>query len=178
MGDKVALEFEDGWVDNDYFEEYGSTDVVLYNIPVVNNAFAGDGQYLNLDIYPEDANDITGTYTIDDETLDDYYTYMMVIEGADTAEVVFTAGEVTFEVLEADVEQGIAEISIVAELTAEDGTIYTINGTFVLYYGFIDDEQDVENVAIDPKAIKRIEMGTLVIEKNGVRYNINGQVVR
>jgi hypothetical protein len=180
-GDTIALEFVDGWVDNDYYEDYGSTDLVLYNIPLNDSyEFDGDGQYLNFDFYPEDANDITGTYTIKDETLDDYYTYMLVVNGSDTAEIAFTEGEVTFEMLAKSVEDELAQISIDATLTGDDGNIYTVNGTFILYYGFIDDEATgVDNVATDPKkAIKRIEMGELIIEKNGVRYNMNGAVVR
>jgi len=180
VSDTIVLDFSEGsgWVSNEYFEDYGSTDLVLYNIPVVGGALAGDGDYLVFDFYPEDANDVSGTYTIADETLDDYYTYLLRINGADTTEVEFTAGELKLEVLQTAVEQSIAQIKLEALLVGSDNNIYVVADTFVLYYEFIPTE-GIEDV-IDNKnaAIKRIEKGQFIIEKNGVLYNATGARIR
>ena len=177
--DTIALDFSEGsgYVDNRYFAEYGTTDLVLYNIPVVGNELVGDGQYLVLDLYPEDPNDISGTYSITDETLDDYYSYLIVVNGTDTAEVAFTEGELVVSVLQTSVEYSAAQIAVAALLTGDDGNLYTVSGTFVLYYDFI--ETSVENVQKDNvQCTKRIVNGQLIIEKNGQTFNVSGAQVK
>ena len=52
------------------------------------------------------------------------------------------------------------------------GTGITIDGTIK------DIATSIDNTADDTKAIKRIENGQLIIEKNGVRYNAMGQIIR
>ena len=40
------------------------------------------------------------------------------------------------------------------------------------------EETALDNTTSELKAIKRIENGQLIIEKNGVRYNVTGQVIK
>lgn len=178
--DTIALDFSEGsgWVSNEDYKEWGATDVVLYNIPVVDQQLSGDGDYLALDFYPEDPNDISGTYSFEDETLDADYTYLIRVNGTDTAEIAFVDGEVAFEVLAASEEQMAAQIAIAALLIGDDDNIYTVSGTFVLYYDFLI-EEGIEDVALDPKkSIKAIRMGQLVIECNGKTFNAAGAVLK
>lgn len=177
--DTIALDFSNGggYVDNTYFAEYGTTDLVLYNIPVVGEELIGDGEYLVLDLYPEDPNDISGTYTLADETLDDYYSYMIVVNGTDTTEVAFTNGEVVINVQQLYVDYSAAQIAVAALLTGDDGNIYTVSGVYTLYYDFIP--LGVENIEKDEvQCTKRILNGELIIEKNGKTYNVVGAEVK
>ena len=178
--DTIALDFSEGsgWVSNEDFEEWGATDLVLYNIPVVGEELVGDGDYLALDFYPEDANDISGTYSIEDESLDADYSGLMRVNGTDTVEIAFVDGEVTFAVLATSEEQMAAQIAIAAVLTGDDDNIYTVTGTFVLYYDFII-EEGIEDVVLDPKkSIKAIRNGQLLIECEGKTFNAQGAIVK
>ncbi len=182
--DTIKLDFNTenttyAFVDNQYFSEYGTTDIYLsdINVNTSTHAFEGDGNYLVLDFYPENANNVTGVYQALDETLDLEYTYMLTINGTDTAVVEFANGAIQVEIGEVNKELGMAQLALAGQLISTEGDIYAITALVIAYYDFLP-EEGVEDVVIDPKAIKSIVNGQVVIEKNGVRYNVNGAVVR
>ena len=183
--DTIKLDFNTenttyAFVDNQYFSEYGTTDIYLsdINVNASTHMFEGDGNYLVLDFYPEDANNVTGVYKAqDDETLDLEYTYMLTINGTDTAVVEFADGAIQVEIGEVNKELGMAQLALAGQLISTEGDIYAITALVIAYYDFLP-EEGVEDVVIDPKAIKRIVNGQVVIEKAGKSYNMNGAVIR
>ena len=182
--DTIALDFNTenttyAFVDNKYFVEYGTTDIYLsdINVNTSTNAFEGDGNYLVLDFYPENANNVTGVYQAQDETLDLEYTYMLTINGTDTAFVEFADGAIQVEIGEVNKELGLAQLAVGGTLISTEGDIYAITALVIAYYDFLP-EEGVEDVVLDPKAIKRLVNGNVVIIKNGVHYNVNGQVIK
>jgi hypothetical protein len=182
--DTIKLDFNTenttyAFVDNQYFSEYGSTDIYLsdINVNTSTNEFEGDGNYLVLDFYPENANNVTGVYQALDETLDLEYTYMLTINGTDTAVVEFANGAIQVEIGEVNKELGMAQLAVGGTLISTEGDIYTLTALVIAYYDFLP-EEGVEDVVIDPKAIKRLVNGNVVIIKNGVHYNVNGQVIK
>lgn len=183
--DTIKLDFNTenttyAFVDNQYFSEYGTTDIYLsdINVNASTHMFEGDGNYLVLDFYPEDANNVTGVYKAqDDETLDLEYTYMLTINGTDTAVVEFADGTIQVEIGEVNKELGMAQLTLAGQLISTEGDIYAITALVIAYYDFLP-EEGVEDVVIDPKAIKRLVNGNVVIIKNGVHYNVNGQVIK
>ena len=182
--DTIKLDFNTenttyAFVDNQYFSEYGTTDIYLsdINVNASTHMFEGDGNYLVLDFYPEDANNVTGIYRAQDETLDLEYTYMLTINGTDTAVVEFADGAIQVEIGEVNKELGMAQLALAGQLISTEGDIYAITALVIAYYDFLP-EEGVEDVVIDPKAIKRIVNGQVVIEKAGKTYNVNGAVVR
>ena len=145
-GDTIELVFTAGGVDNYYYDTYGSTDIQLYNIPVVGGQLQGDGDFLQLEIYPADPNDISGEYSIEDEGLDGYYTYLMHIEGTDTTEIEFVDGSITVSVQNADKETSSADLTVQGQLTTAEGDVYVINTTLNVYYNFaLTEEEKYQN---------------------------------
>ena len=55
---------------------------------------------------------------------------------------------------------------------------FTVGTVAVEVVAVFADATGVDNTADEAKAIKRIENGMLIIEKNGVRYNAQGQVIK
>lgn len=182
--DTIKLDFNTenttyAFVDNEYFSDYGTTDIYLsdINVNTSTNAFEGDGNYLVLDFYPENPNNVTGVYQAQDETLDLEYTYMLTINGTDTAFVEFANGAIQVEIGEVNKELGLAQLAVGGTLISTEGDIYAITALVIAYYDFLP-EEGVEDVVLDPKAIKRLVNGNVVIIKNGVHYNVNGQVIK
>ena len=141
-GDTIKLVFDNGGVDNYYYANYGSTDIQLYNIPVVGGKLQGDGDFIQLEIYPADPNDISGEYSIEDEGLDDYYTYLLRISGNDTTEIEFVAGSITVSVQNPDKENSSADLTVQGELKTAEGDVYVINSTLNVYYNFTISEEE------------------------------------
>ena len=141
-GETIELVFDNGGVDNYYYANYGSTDIQLYNIPVVGGELQGDGDFLQLEIYPADPNDISGEYSIEDEGLDDYYTYLMRVNGTDTTEIEFVAGSITVSVQNPDKENSSADLTVQGQLMTAEGDVYVINSTLNVYYNFTISEDE------------------------------------
>ena len=168
-----------GMVFTEDFAEWGAVDILVTNQPIVGQQIVGDGYIVAFDILPENANDITGSYSALAENLDLEYSGITQIAGTDTTEIELADGVVSFQLGQYSIEAQAAQLALAAELEDVDGNIYHVSGACVVYYEFLPEEQGVENVAAEQKkAIKKIEMGNVVIEKNGVRYNVNGAVVR
>lgn len=177
--DTTWITFTDGYVDGEYFAEWGTMDLILWNIPTEGNEFVGDGDYLVLDFYAESDKEISGTYSLEDETLDAEYTYLLRINGTDTAEVAFEAGELEILVNELDLEAQAANITFKAVLTsaAEKPEVFVFEQTMDVWY-FIEEEEGVEETEAAVKAIKAIKNGQIIIEKNGIKYNVLGTIIR
>jgi hypothetical protein len=179
--DTIKLEFENGFVDNEYFEEYRSTDVVFYNIPVVGGQLVGDGDYLDLSIFPEDPNNITGTYSTDEEfdNFDAEYSYLIRINGTDTVDYEFVEAVAAIKIGEVSLEQSAAQLILVANLKTADGIVFTVEFANVVYYDFID-EQGLEEIMTETngKVLKIMHEGQVYILKDNKLYNLNGQSVR
>ncbi len=141
-GETIELAFTDGGVDNRYYANYGSTDIQLYNIPVVGGQLQGDGDFLQLEVYPADPNDISGEYSIEDEGLDDYYTYLMRVNGTDTTEIEFVSGSITVSVQNPDKETSSADLTVQGQLMTAEGNVYVINSTLKVYYNFTISEDE------------------------------------
>ena len=141
-GETIELVFDNGGVDNYYYANYGSTDIQLYNIPVVDGKLQGDGDFIQLEIYPADPNDISGEYSIEDEGLDDYYTYLMRVNGTDTTEIEFVAGSITVSVQNPDKENSSADLTVQGQLMTAEGDVYVINSTLNVYYNFTISEEE------------------------------------
>ncbi len=140
--DTIELVFDNGGVDNYYYANYGSTDIQLYNIPVVGGQLQGDGDYIQLEIYPADPNDISGEYSIEDEGLDDYYTYLMRVNGTDTTEIEFVSGSITVSVQNANKETSSADLTVQGQLMTAEGDVYVIDTTLNVYYNFVLTEEE------------------------------------
>lgn len=120
--------------------------------------FAGiseEGVYVQLYIITDDP---VGDFTTDDL----YISYSgLVIDGE------------PLDIYAADIKVAVADgvYTVVADLLCYNNTLYKV--TLIAAGG-----TGVENSTIRVKAVKSIENGALIIEKNGVRYNALGQIVR
>ena len=74
-----------------------------------------------------------------------------------------------------------------AELKPTADGNYNVEGLYIVYNGNAPEiivtglaaaTEGVENVAAQKAAVKKVENGVLVIEKNGVRYNATGAIVK
>ena len=168
-----------GEVYTDYFLTDGAVDVVFTTQPIVGDEIVGDGYIVVLDILPEDANDITGVYSADSMTLDLSYSGVNHIVGTDTTSIEFVDGTVVFQVLQKSVEQNLAQLAIVGELEAEDGTVFIISAATVVYYEFIDEEGIEEIMAENEgKTIKFVQNGQVYILRDNKVYGIRGERIR
>ncbi len=162
------------------FEDYGAVDVILTNIPIVGNQLLGDGCTFVLDILPEDANNITGRYSVDSLSLDTAYSGIVVYQGTDTTMLSLANAEVIFQIGQVSVENKLAQLAVMAELVTEDGTVFEIAASTVVYYEFVE-EQGIEEIMAESengKAIKLMHEGQIYILKGNKLYNLSGQVVR
>lgn len=169
-----------GEVQTEEFEQWGAVDVVLTNLPIVEGALYGDGYIFIMDIAPENANDITGVYSVDSLTLDPEYSGVVAYQGTDTTKLDLVDGAVAFQIGQVSIENKVAQLAVKAELLVEDGTIFNVSGALVVYYEFIE-EQGIEELMAETengKAIKLMHEGQIYILKGNKLYNVNGQSVR
>lgn len=78
-------------------------------------------------------------------------------------------------------EENLAEgdtITVKAIYTTYNNAPQVKNAIFVSVKHATTPEEGVENVVADQKAIKKFENGVLIIEKNGIRYNATGAIVK
>lgn len=139
----------------------------------------GDGDWMTLYLFPEGEN-ISGLYSVDEYTM---MGEVYRVAGEDTLFVEALSGEASIEVLSIDVENEKAQISVEAALLCENNVIYTVvvELTVDYFYEGEDPTEAIENtkVAVDRnQVIKLIEAGQVVVKKNGVKYSINGQLMK
>lgn len=161
------VDFADYEIDSEYAETYG----VLY-IEASND----DNDYISIELWlPEGATELTaGTYTVSAEEGEpatvtacyiDQYIYGSFAGSLDAEGYInipfwfFAEGEVTVQ------EDGVILVDVVNTKGAAIKSQLGI-GTAV------------DNINADAVAAKRLENATLIIEKNGVRYNVLGSVVK
>ena len=134
---------------------------------------------LYIGVTPKSATTIAGIYSIEEE--------IAFVEVDVASEQTVTATEAT------DLEVvclGDGVYSFYMEFVGDDGNTYVLDAEVpVLAYNGEseegeeieledDPETGVESTKVADKAVKFIENATLLIERNGVRYNVMGQVVR
>lgn len=136
MAAEIQLSFSEGQIDTDYFEGYGCLDLSFYSFADWDSEGypVGDGQWFQVEFYPESATDFAGTYTIAGNTVDTDYSYLMTVVGTDTTNVKFTDGTLTITVNSVDEENETANIAVEVSLTGEDGNTYTLSTTLDVYY--------------------------------------------
>jgi RPA family protein len=134
---------------------------------------------LYIGVTPKSATTIAGIYSIEEE--------IAFVEVDVASEQTVTATEAT------DLEVvclGDGVYSFYMEFVGDDGNTYVLDAEVpVLAYNGESEEGEeielkdnpetgVESTKVADKAVKFIENATLLIERNGVRYNVMGQVVR
>ena len=134
---------------------------------------------LYIGVTPKSATTIAGIYSIEEE--------IAFVEVDVASEQTVTATEAT------DLEVvclGDGVYSFYMEFVGDDGNTYVLDAEVpVLAYNGESEEGEeielednletgVETTKVADKAVKFIENATLLIERNGVRYNVMGQVVR
>ena len=146
--------------------------------PIVNTVLADDvvGKKFNGATY----------VTIDDQVLmvAPYATAEGLLAGVKVLDItagLASATEVAVADLDAAVEATAAATAVVVD---EDKLIITLVGDATLYTLTAELTQDpgpgtaLDNIAVEAKAIKMIKNGQLIIIKNGVQYNVQGQVIK
>jgi hypothetical protein len=139
----------------------------------------GDGDWMTLYLFPE-GETISDLYSVDDYTM---MGEVYRVAGNDTLFVEALSGEALLEVVSIDAENEKALIRVNAMLFCENNIIYNVIVELTVDY-YEDGEEPTEaientKVAVDRnKIIKLIEAGKVVIEKNGVKYSINGQLMK
>ena len=124
--------------------------------------------------------------TIDDQVLmvAPYATAEGLLAGVKVLDItagLASATEVAVADLDAAVEATAAATAVVVD---EDKLIITLVGDATLYTLTAELTQDpgpgtaLDNIAVEAKAIKMIKNGQLIIIKNGVQYNVQGQVIK
>lgn len=122
---------------------------------------AADNTYVRLAIWAEAG--FEGEFTEDD--LDNQYVGSGLLDAAGNTQQIFTAAiTVTPGAIE-------GAYTITADLLCYNNTLYKVTMK-------IGEEQGIDNVDAAVKAFKSIINGQMIIEKNNVRYNANGTVVR
>lgn len=120
-----------------------------------------------------DAEQIAGNY---DEG-DLYFNYSVVAnESEDLYTYIYTA---TIQIVSAgpdlsssDGQSGAGKYTMTADLLCYNNVLYHISSILT------EASVAVDNTTVASQFLKAIENGTVVIEKNNVRYNVNGQTIR
>lgn len=134
------------------------TYVESYGLFVVSGE-AADGAYVQFSLWmPDDATTIYGDYT--EEDFDQRNFGCGLIDATGVQPSIFSATIHIAEVGEA--------VAVTADILCYNNTLYKVTTL----------AEGIDNVDAAVKAIKSIINGQLIIEKNNVRYNANGAVVR
>ncbi len=138
------------------FKEYNSQ----YKDVIYTLSNATNDTIFAFDIYLANPSDVIPgeTYTLEDMETSSAYTYVQV-GGVKTSLK-------TVEFVKTVDDEGLARI----EATVVDMKV----NVFHVVYQEVKTETAIENANAAAKAVKRIENGQIVIEKNGVRYNVLG----
>lgn len=90
-----------GYFDTYYLSSYGSIDIRLFtnaNWYIGDDGYIygdGDGTYVVFEFYPDSETDLSGTYSISDETLDAEYSYYYIYTGGSEFSTGYASGTVT-----------------------------------------------------------------------------------
>ena len=147
----VNIEIPEWQVGDTYFASYG-----IFALA----GQAANGDYVQLDLITDGAT-IAGVYTEEDEDPYEVYGSGIIAGGAQQGIFSFTA------TIAEQAENGRALVT--ADILCYNNTLYHVT-TLV--------GEGVDALEAAQKAVKMIQNGQVVIEKNGVHYNINGAVIR
>ena len=179
-GGGTALVFDDGQVLTEYFEEDGSIELSLFNFAnwTEQGAPVGDGDWLTIAFYPESMEQMSGTFTVEDGTLETEYSYLLRIVGKDTTQIYFDDGTASIKINSINEEEWMANISVVASLLGEDSNTYTVNATLDVFYE-VPEQEGIEAIATEQNENKVImHEGHIYIIHNGKAYGITGARVK
>ena len=189
------LDFEYATVEvsNEYFEDLELTSVKLYTCDLDDyNTPTSNGILLEFYVTPDDPNDLNGTYSYQDFTLDVESSYLTISEygGDSITDILFVDGEVTIGMTDIDPTSGYATLDLNGTLISEEGDIYEFVTTHSAEYDYyvtptppVDpdpQEEGLESLTSNPSPLthKVLRSGHVVIYKNGVLYNTLGSVVQ
>ena len=186
------LDFEYATVEvsNEYFEDMELTGIKLYTCDLDDyNTPTSNGILLEFYVTPDDPNDLNGTYSYQDFTLDVESSYLSIYENGEIKDTLFVDGEVTIVMTEIDQTSGTATLNLAGTFTSTEGEIFEFLTTHSAEYDYyvapdpIDpdpQEEGLDSVTGNPSPLthKVLNAGQLVIIKNGVKYNAQGAVVR
>lgn len=116
--------------------------------------------YVQLEIWPDE---FPGNFTTADLT--SYIAGSLVEDNGNLLSIFSVEGSVV-----AGATEGV--YTLTADILCYNNTLYKVT----MKIG--EDPQGINNVDAAAKAVKALRNGILVIEKNGVRYNVNGAVIR
>ncbi len=140
------IPFVGGQVTDDYYEYFGSIDIDLWTFSDWQQGDdgylypLGNGQWMTLEIYPVSASNLSGTYSLADETLDAEYSDLFTVNGTDTTDLTFTAANVTIT------RSNDSIYNVSYSVTTTDGRTYsgTASG---LYY--VSSGEDIIYVSVE-----------------------------
>jgi hypothetical protein len=135
-------------IDDTYLDYYGTVDFVAAN--------ASDT--VSLSVYVN--QDYAGSYTLND--VDTRYSNI-VVGGVSAANI--HSAEFSISTI------GDSGFQISGDFLAKDGVLYHIT----MHTGW---PEGIENAEAEVKAFKKLEEGALIIEKNGVKYNAQGAILK
>lgn len=137
----------------------------------------GDGADVYLSLNWADYEDMSYTYTIDDDYIDSEYSAISVINGNDTAIIPLLSAELTMELVSADFENGFVYYNASFKCLGTNGILYTADLKNFVFELYEPENPDTAVEQVEAKlqaAMKRIEGGKLVILRDGVKYNAAG----
>lgn len=163
-----AVDFESYEIDDEYLEEYGVLFVWAEN---------ADNEFVNLELWlPEGATElVAGEYAVSAEEGEPQTIFACILDGNS----IYGSFAGSFD------EEGyinspwwfIADGKVTVQ---EDGEIIVdcVNTKGAAVRSKLGFATAVDNINADAVAAKRLENANLIIEKNGVRYNVLGTVVK
>lgn len=183
------ITFVGGEIDAEY-AEFGFADLMLFTFTewsepdeegYVNPV--GDGIMLQLSLYIGDYTDLSGTYSIADESIDADYSYMVSIAGTDTTELTFTSAELTLKLVSRETSEIAGYVASTYEVSftgkASNGVVYTTNQTieFDTYEPIEEAIDQVKDNADNAKSAKFLRNGQVLILRGNTLYTPAGAAV-
>lgn len=151
--DTITVTADTVLLDTQYFEEDGDVTVQLYDLK--------QGLVIGFDIYPDAVDNLTGTYSSADESLDPEYSMVAVYDASaeDYVYATVTSGKVT-------ITDNNGAITLNGELQTADGNLYKVSYTGT-YTVIVDDPYSFE-----PEDIIKIdeEFSTLEVDVEYIDY--------
>lgn len=138
---------------------------------------------LQLSLYIGDYTDLSGTYSIADESIDADYSYMLSIAGTDTTELTFTSAELTLKLVSRETSEIAGYVVSTYEVSftgkASNGIVYTTNQTieFDTYEPIEEAIDQVKDNADNAKSAKFLRNGQVLILRGNTLYTPAGATV-
>lgn len=171
------------WVQAQYFADYSEEGAQNYEI----SFWEGDDNYVMFDTYLPKEHAISGTYNMAGGYIGTQYSYIKYAG----SKINITAAEISLEIVSLG-EDGLGTYKTSFQAMGEDGNLYK-GAVEIEVYSYIKSGSSssiyamsnevitptaVEAVKAEGNAVKRIVNGQVVIEKNGVFYNLLGSEIK